>query len=373
MHFKKQRILIPVSFHNLAFIFLFLTTCCRLKWLPFVLILPHSAVWPVCDYVSNSSVCVGGGHIYHHLSELRAALHLVSPQAPICALNHFNCLSLHPQISLDILHGCGRWSLRYEWMYYGLGGSGSIGFPFSLSRHYVAQAPYPTLPHSPAEVPWASVGQRYGTCWALLAVVVPRPMDFLSCLPSSWRQDSGSRGAGGTCCSRPDPCQEWFSRQWHICFLELDSGRKNRDGHTRSLVEAAQGFWNRTQFHRICTMQTSLTVMVNNIYCATCMWCVPCKVSLHALSCIIYTVIWERFYAGGNGLRAIKQLDQYHITRKWWSQEIPQVYLLSQSVCHIASELNFPCVSYLVTFPFTSVYQCLSCRILSLFLSPPPT
>lgn len=51
-----------------------------------------------------------------------------------------------------------------EWMY-GLGGSGSVGFPFSLPRHYVAQAPYPTPPHSPAEVPPGRCG---AALWSLL-------------------------------------------------------------------------------------------------------------------------------------------------------------------------------------------------------------
>ena len=36
------------------------------------------------------------GHISYHLSGLRDSHHLVLPQVLLCALDHFNCLSIHP-------------------------------------------------------------------------------------------------------------------------------------------------------------------------------------------------------------------------------------------------------------------------------------
>lgn len=93
--------------------------------------------------------------------------------------------------------------------------------------------------------PGAAPAVLAGPSWAIL-VGKARELPQLPLLVG--RQDPGSCRAGSTCCPWPDPCQEWFSRQWRISFLELDSERKDRDSHTRGLINTAQGVWKSDRF-----------------------------------------------------------------------------------------------------------------------------
>lgn len=131
-------------------------------------------------------------------------------------------------------------------------------FPFPSTRLYTAPYP-PPHPIPQAEVPldWCGAllsnpgGKAHG-----LSQLPPELGEARLGQPESWEHVLFmARSLSGV-------IQQAVTHR----FLELDSERKNRDGHARSRREAALLFWSQTWFQRTLIMHTSLIVIVYNIY-----------------------------------------------------------------------------------------------------------
>lgn len=146
----------------------------------------------------------------------------------------------------------------------GIGSAGSH-FPFPSTRLYPAPYP-PPHPTPQAEVPlgwwgaapWSRLGPLEQSWWQgpWTSSVPPELGEARLGQPESWEHVLFmARSLSGV-------IQQAVTHR----FLELDSERKNRDGHTRSLREAAQLFWSQTWFQRTLVMHTSLIIMVDYMY-----------------------------------------------------------------------------------------------------------